>query len=301
MLSIACILAQWHEASLLCNKKKKSPAAPCGYCLAFTRACCSFHHCPCWKWDHCWHTDVWFNGSWICAGPVGRKGRKGIPWTLQQVLGVDQRCVLALCCYSLTSCYQSGWFFCWLVFLLLLFSFERYAVWANFHVQRWKLWCGPVVLYTISSAAILSSVAGARQMSHVVFVKQFVPLPIFLQTDHTWCFIQNSDCGAPTSNLLSVVSSSAVLGVAELFRPGRTTPFCNACLPLSGTNPRGVGSGLAFCECSAMVGSKPRSATRSRGTGRHCAGFWAEVFLQILLSRYWLVGTVNEYSQEQRG
>lgn len=164
---------------------KKSPAVLFGYCLAFTRMRRSFHHCPCWKWDHGWHTDVWYHGSWICAGPVSRKGRKGIPWTLHQVLGVDQRCVLALYCCSLMGCNQSGWFFCyWFYF------FGRCAVWANFHVQRRKLWCGPVVLYTISSAAILSSVAGARQMSHII-MKQFMPLYICVQTDHTWCFIQN--------------------------------------------------------------------------------------------------------------
>lgn len=47
------------------------------------------------------------------------------------------------------------------------------------------------------------------------------------------------------------------LGVAELFQPSRTTPFYNVCLPLSGTNPNGVGSGLAFCECFAVLGSRP--------------------------------------------
>lgn len=69
------------------------------------------------------------------------------------------------------------------------------------------------------------------------------------------------------------VVSSAVLGVAELFQIGRTTPFCNACLPLSGTDPHGVGSGLAFCEYFAMLGSRPCSAICSRSTGRHGAGF----------------------------
>lgn len=74
---------------------------------------------------------------------------------------------------------------------VLFFFFEGCAVKA-IYVQRWKIWCGPVVLYMISSAAILSLVTGARQTIHNYSYSVCATFHFSTNRVQHWCFIQNS-------------------------------------------------------------------------------------------------------------
>ena len=101
VLNIACILAQWHEASLLCKGKKKySWNCSLQWCVALPSVCHSFHCSPCWKWDCFWHVAGVVQGmldwhrlcgySWNTINKA-RKGRNvpsGAPKELPSDVGI---------------------------------------------------------------------------------------------------------------------------------------------------------------------------------------------------------------------
>lgn len=146
VLNVACILAQWHEASLLCKGKKSTAGiVPCvvvcsWWCVALPSVCHSFHCSSCWKWDHFEHIAGMVQGMvdlhWHCGYfwntiNKARKGRKVLSGSSRELpsdVGVDWRHIPALYYCNLINYYQPGSLKDVQCRLLFMYQDEKYDV-----------------------------------------------------------------------------------------------------------------------------------------------------------------------------
>lgn len=126
VLNVACILAQWHEASLLCKGKKKNQPStagivPCGGVLLYQACVARFIALLAGSETISNTLLLRCKGCKICADFVGisetlftKLGKEerffqGLPWSpIPSDVGVDQRYILALYYWNLISYFQPG-------------------------------------------------------------------------------------------------------------------------------------------------------------------------------------------------